>query len=210
MKILIIGGTGGTGKQLIKQALILGLKVTVLARTPEKINIEHPNLKVLKGDVLDYSSVSNAMQSQEAVLSALGHRLFFNPTKILSEGTKNIIRAMNENNVKHLICITSLGINETRFKLGIYYTLFVIPFIIFFYFRDKALQERLIEKSNLDWTIVQPGQLTNGKKREKYKVGSNAGNYILTKMISRADVAHFMLHELLNPSRLQQKTGISY
>jgi putative NADH-flavin reductase len=210
MKILIIGGTGATGKQLIQQALSLGLKVTVLARHPEKLRIEHANLIIIKGNVLDYQSVSNAMQSQQAVLSALGHKRFFIPTKTLSEGSKNIIRAMNENGVKRLICITSLGINESRFKLGLYYTLFVIPFIIFFYFRDKALQERLIEKSNLDWTIVQPGQLTNGKKREKYKVGKYAGHSILIKMISRADVAHFMLHELLKPSHLHQKTGISY
>ena len=72
--------------------------------------------------------------------------------------------AMEKHHIKRFICITSLGINDSRFKLGLYYTLFVIPVILLFYFLDKEKQERIIMKSNLDWTIVRPGQLTNGKK----------------------------------------------
>jgi hypothetical protein len=96
------------------------------------------------------------------------------------------------------ICVfqQTLGINNSRFNLGLYYTLFTIPVILLFYFLDKSKQEKLIIKSNLNWTIIRPGQLTNGRKRTKYKHGQEVGNYILTKMISRADVAHFMLSQL--------------
>ena len=150
------------------------------------------------------------MAGQDAILSVLGHKRFFIKTNILSEGTKNIIHAMEKHNVNRFICVTSLGINDSRFKLGLYYTLFVIPVITFFYFSDKSKQEKLIRSSNLDWTIVRPGQLTNGKKRGTYKHGVNIGNYVLTKMISRADVAHFILNQLNNKSYLHKTPGITY
>jgi putative NADH-flavin reductase len=210
MKLLIIGGTGGTGKELIKQALEQGHHVTALVRNPEKVKISHPNLIVKKGNVLDFDKVLEAVKGQDAVLSALGHKRFFIKTHILSEGTRNIIRAMEQHRVKRLICITSLGINDSRFKLGLYYTLFVIPVIIFFYFLDKSKQETLIKSSDLDWTIVRPGQLINGKKRGTYKHGADVGNYILTKMISRADVAHFMLSQLHDTTYLRKTPGITY
>jgi len=210
MKLLIIGATGGTGKELVKQALEQGHAVTVLVRDPKKVKAADHNLRVMKGDVLDFNSVQNAVAGQDAVLSALGHKKYFIKTSILSRGTKNIIQAMNEHGVTRFICITSLGINDSRFKLGLYYTLFVIPFIIFFYFRDKAKQERLIKASNLVWTIIRPGQLTNGRKRGLCKHGLNVGSYILTKMISRADVADFMLKELSENRYLYKTPGIVY
>ena len=210
MKLLIIGGTGGTGRELIKQALELGHRLTTLVRKPERVKITHPNLSVIKGNVLDPDKVGEVVAGQDAVLSALGHKRFFIKTTILSQGTKNIIHAMEKHNVNRFICVTSLGINDSRFKLGLYYTLFVIPVITFFYFWDKAKQEKLIRSSKLNWTIVRPGQLINGRKRGTYKHGADVGNYILTKMISRADVAHFMLCQLSDDTYSRKAPGVAY
>jgi putative NADH-flavin reductase len=209
MRIYIIGGTGKTGGELIKQALEQGHTVTALVRNPKKIKISNPNLSVIKGDVLDLSSFDLSVNGHDAVLSSLGHKKFIIKTNILSEGTKNIIAAMQKQRVKRLICITSLGINDSRFKLGLYYTLFTIPFILFFYFLDKSKQEKIIFKSDLDWTIIRPGQLTNGKKRLNYKHGLNVGNYIITKMISRADVADFMIRQLNDNTYIHMTPGIT-
>ncbi len=210
MKLLIIGGTGGTGKELIKRALDEDHEITVLVRNPKKVHTVHPNLRILEGNVLDSNSVERAVIGQDAVLSALGHKRFFIKTTILSKGTNNIINAMNKNEVRRLICITSLGVNDSRYRLGLYYTLFTIPVILFFYFLDKSKQEKLIRKSGLEWTIVRPGQLFNGKIRENYKHGPKVGHYILTKIISRADVAHFMLSQLHDKTYLHKAPGITY
>ena len=209
MKLLIIGGTGKTGRELIKQGLAEGHVITALARNPKKLKFDNPNFNIVKGDVLIPESMKIAFQGQDAVLSALGHKRFFIKTTILSRGTKNIINAMTNNGVKRFICITSLGINDSKFKLGLYYTLFTIPVILFFYFLDKSKQEKLIMNSNLEWTIVRPGQLTNGKKRTHYKHDTKAGHYILTKMISRASVAHFMLKNLENNLYLHKAVGVT-
>ncbi|MGI9546006.1 MAG: NAD(P)-dependent oxidoreductase [Flavobacteriaceae bacterium] len=210
MNILIIGATGKTGRQLVKQSLEKGYTVTALVRKPDKLKEQHPNLIIVQGDVLDPASIDHVMPNQDAVLCALGHKRFFLKTDILSKGTANIIHSMNTNGVRRLICITALGINDSRYRLGLYYTLFTIPFILYFYFRDKSRQERFIEESELDWTIIRPAQFIPGKKRSIYKHGHKVGHYILTKLITRADVAHFMLRELANPVYLNQKPGISY
>jgi putative NADH-flavin reductase len=88
MNILIIGGTGGTGKELVKQALELGHTVTALVRDPGKMKASHPKLVVLKGNILDYESVKEAVKGQDAVLSALGHKRFFSISGIKA-GRKN-------------------------------------------------------------------------------------------------------------------------
>jgi len=209
MKLFIIGGTGKTGRELIKQGLDQGHSITALVRNPNKVKLNDINLKVIKGNVLALDSFEKAIKEHDAVLSALGHKRFIIPTSILSKGTINIINAMKKHHVKRLICITSLGVNDSRFKLGLYYTLFTIPVILFFYFLDKSKQEKLIMNSELDWTIVRPGQLTNGKKRTNYKHGLSVGHYVLTKMISRASVAHFMLNQLDVKTYIKKTPGIT-
>ncbi len=198
MKLAIIGGTGKTGKELLQQGLEAGHTIAALVRNPKKVQLVHPNLTVIQGNVLNPKDLANIFYGKDAVLSALGHKRFLGPSHILSRGTENILQAMKTANVSRFICITSMGINDNKYRLGLYYTFFVIPLIIFFYFRDKSKQERLIKDSNLNYTIVRPGQLTNGRKSLRYKQGVNLGSFIWTKMISRADVAHFMPGELNN------------
>ncbi|MDL1891529.1 SDR family oxidoreductase [Sphingobacteriales bacterium CHB3] len=210
MKLLIIGATGGTGRELVEQALAQGHDVTAFVRNPSKIEIKNERLTIARGDVLDYQSVEKAVQGKDAVLSALGHNRWFVRTTILSEGTKNIITAMEKHGVKRFVCETTLGIGDTRGKLGLYYTLFVIPVIVFFYFRDKETQERHIKESRLDWIIVRPGQLTNGKRLGKYRHGMNIGSWLRTVSISRADVADFMLRQLTDDTYLHKTPAIAH
>ena len=209
MKILIIGATGGTGRELVKQALEGGHHVTAFARNPAKIRVQHEHLTVLQGDVLDLSSVEKAVKGQDAVLSALGHKRWIIPSSILSEGTRNVVGAMKRHGVQRFICETSLGVGNSRGRLGLYYSLFVIPFIVFFYFRDKKRQEEIVRNSGLDWVIVRPGRLTNGRMRRNYRHGVKIGNYIWTVSISRADVADFMLRQLEEDVYLNQAVGVA-
>lgn len=207
-RLLIIGAAGETGRQLVAQALARGYAVTALVRNSAKLKIEHSQLTVVQGDVLDYDSVEAAMHGQEAVLCALGHKRYFYPTRILSEGTKNILRAMATHGVKRLVCETSLGIGNSAGRMGLYYTFFVIPVILPFYFWDKTRQEKLIATSEVDWVIVRPGVLTNRAKRGAYRHGPNVGNFIWTVNIPRADVAHFMLDQVTDDTYLQTATGV--
>jgi putative NADH-flavin reductase len=207
---LIVGATGGTGRQLVAQALERGHAVTALVRNPSRLQLEHPHLKIVQGDVLDYASVEAAARGQEAVLSALGHKRFFYPTRILSEGTRNLLRAMEAHGVRRFVCETSLGIGDSAGRMGLYYTFFVIPVILPFYFWDKTRQERLIAQSAVEWVIVRPGVLTNGEKRGSYRHGRQAGSFLWTARISRADVADFMLNQLSDDAYLKTAAGVCW
>lgn len=209
-RVLIVGATGGTGRQLVAQALERGYTVTAFVRNPSRLQIEHPQLRVAQGDVLDYACVEAAMRGQEAVLCALGHKRFFYPTRILSEGTQNILRAMAAHGVRRLICETSLGIGDSAGRMGLYYTLFVIPAILPFYFWDKTLQERAIAESGVEWIIVRPGVLTNSDKRGRYRHGRHIGSFLWTVRIARADAADFMLNQLTSDTYLQTAPGVCW
>jgi putative NADH-flavin reductase len=208
MNLMIVGATGGTGQQLVTQALERGHQVTALVRRPPRAE-PRPGLTLVVGDVLDPCSLERAMPGQEAVLSALGHKRWFGPNQILSEGTRNLIAAMGRYGVQRLICETALGISDAWWQMGLYYTLFVRPVILPFYFRDKARQEAVIRASDLAWTIVRPGMLTNGPQRGQYRHGSRVGHWLWTVRISRADVAAFMLDQLTDRRYVRAAVGVA-
>ena len=210
MNILIIGSTGGTGTRLVSQALQRGHVVTAFARKISKIKITHDRLNIIKGDVLDVETLEKAVVGQDAVLCALGHKRWFYPNTILSGGTTNIIKTMENHNVKRLICETSLGIGDSIGRMGLYYTFFVIPFILPFYFWDKKKQEQAVKLSSLEWTIIRPGALNNKPPRGKYKHGSKIGNWFYTVGISRADVADFMLNQLEDKKYIHSSPGVCW
>jgi putative NADH-flavin reductase len=94
--------------------------------------------------------------------------------------------------------------------MGVYYTFFVIPFILPFYFWDKARQERVIAANRLNWVMVRPGALTNGAKRGRYRHGPNVGSFLSTVRISRADVADFMLNQMTDNTYLRSAPGVCW
>lgn len=210
MRLLVFGATGGTGREIVNQALERGHYVTAFARKPERLGISHQRLSVARGDVMDAASVDAAMPGHDAVLCALGSRQYLLPTNILAKGTRHIVAAMQTHGVRRLVCETSLGVSDSFGLLGLYYTLFVYPVVMPFYWFDKEDQEKLVKKSNLEWVIVRPGQLTNGPKRGQYQHGPKVGNYLWSVSISRADVADFMLNQLGDTPYLRTAVGVCY
>lgn len=194
----------------MEQALEEGHQVTAFVRNPEKLRIEHANLRIARGNVLDYATVESAMQGQSAVISALGHKQFFYPTRILSDGTRNVLRAMASRRVPRIICESSLGVGNAVGRLGLASTFFAVPLILPFYFWDRVRQEDLIEESDVDWVIVRPAVLTNGPELGSYRHGPNVGSYIWPNRISRADVAAFMLKQLNDDTYLGAAPGVCH
>jgi putative NADH-flavin reductase len=155
--------------------------------------------------------VEAAVRDQDAVVSALGHKRFFYPNRIQSDGISNILRAMKVHGVPRLICETALGIGDSAGRLGPVATLFVVPVILPFYFWDKARQEQLIAASDREWVIVRPATLTNKPARGSYRHGGDAGSFWGMPKISRADVADFfMLDQLTSNTYLGRAPGLSW
>jgi putative NADH-flavin reductase len=200
VKLLVIGATGATGKEIVSQALALGLSVTALLRNPAKADFT-PVVNIARGDILDPASLKQALAGQEAVISSLGSGATgpFKKMTMLSEGTRNLIGAMQAQHVNRLVCITGIGAGESKGHGPWWYN-----------YEDKTRQESVVRGSGLDWTLVRPGVLTNGPSKGLGTVrvlidltGVQAGQ------ISRADVAAFCLREMTDGHYLQQAPVIT-
>jgi len=209
MNIIIFGATGPSGRLIVEQALEQGHNVTAFARNPDAVKIHNDKLTVIKGDILDPSAVENAISGKDAVLSALGVRKLGKNT-ILSEGTKNIIAAMENHGVKRLVCMTSLGVGDSKDQPAWLFRAIIRPLLLRNVFIDKEEQERLVKASKLDWIIVRPAGLTNGPRTGSYKHWVGELKAPITNRISRADVADFMLKQLTDETYLRKTPGQSY
>jgi len=192
MKLVVFGATGKTGKEIVKQSLSQGYKVTAFVRDPSKMAVEHGDLKVVKGDIYELTAVTQAVQGQDAVICALGTSEL-GKTTVRSEGTANIIRAMKANHVNRLVVITAMGVAESWSTLSFINKLFFATFL-----RsardDHEKQEVVVKESNLDWTIIRPSGLTDTQLTQKYAIGENV--LAKTSKIARADVAHAIIKEI--------------
>lgn len=207
MKLVIFGSTGGTGQQLLRQALEDGHEVVAVARRPEAITQESPRLQVLRGDALDPATLPEAVRGVEAALSALGVGQDFRTTTVISRGTANIVAALRDAGVRRFLCVTSGGcLYDPR-----------EPFLFRVFgrallkniFADHARTEEIVRAADLDYTIVRPPRLTNGKRTDKYRLARET--YVPGgTTIARADLAAFLLHEARACEYLRCAVAIGY
>ena len=210
MKILLIGATRGTGKEILSQALAQNHEVTALVRNPATLTLQNSNLKVVQGDILDAASVEQAMIGQEAVICSLGLSISESrkTTTIYSDGTRNLVAAMNKQGVHRLVCITGVGAGDSRGHGGFLYDNIFLPLLLSGGYADKTRKEEIIKQSDQDWVIVRPGVLNNKEAKGTYRVMLD-GKYTI-KDIARADVAAFVLQQLTSDTYLKKTPGISY
>lgn len=207
MKLLVFGSTGSVGRHLVHRALDEGHAVTAFAREPEKLDIEHEKLRVVQGDVLDPGTVANAVQGgEDAVVCIIGAGA---EGTVRTEGTKHIVRAMEEAGVRRLICQSALGVGDSWENLSVEWKKIVKGPLRGAY-DDHAGQEAQITQSGLDWTIVRAAAFTDGERTGTYRHGFPPTDQTHTFAISRADVADFLLKQLSDDSYLRKTPGLTY
>lgn len=211
LHILVIGATRHTGNLVMQQALAAGHTVTALARDPARIGIRHDRLRVMRGDVLDPATLASALAGCDAVVSALGATSKVRAhTTLYSQGMRNIIEAMRENDVHRLIAITAAPLCRDKSDTlpSKLITTLLWTFIKELY-ADMARMEDVLRASDLDWTIVRPPKLTSKPATGKYRTAINRsvhGGY----SISRADQAGAILALLDDPASIGAAFGIAY
>ena len=208
MRLLIFGATGGTGRQLVRQALERGHAVTAFARDPAALD-ERDGLRALAGDVLDAAAVERAVAGHDAVLCALG-KPATSPGKVRSEGTRNVVRAMERSGTRRLICQSTIGVGDSRALLPPLYRFVLVPSILRRTFAEHERQEAIVRSSQLDWTIIRAGALTDGDRTGRYRHGFPPTDRTLEFEVSRADVADFALGLVSDSGYVRQTPSISY
>ena len=209
MKFLLIGATGPTGREIVKQGLELGHEITALVRDASKIPVEHPKLRLVTGDILKQSDVEAVMAGQEAVICSLGTGVTFKHVTLFSDGTRHLLHAMDNLAVRRIVCITGIGAGDSRGHGGFIYDRVIEPTILHSIYQDKDRQEELLRQSDRDWIILRPGMLTNDPGKGEYKVLLNLSGITVGK-IARADVAEFALKQLTASEYLHKTPLLTY
>jgi len=207
-RLLVVGGTGRTGRLILDAASAAGLSVRALARDPASLSEDRADVEVCRGDVLDIGSLAAALTGVDAVVSALGTKLELRPVTVLSQGTGNLIAAMTQAGIARLICITGVGAGDSRGHGGVLYDRLWLPTLLRQVYADKDRQERAIRDSGLDWTIVRPARLADHPARGRYRTITSFNGERM-KTISRADVAAFIVDELREHQYSRQTVNLT-
>lgn len=208
MKIIIFGATGTVGRVTVKQALENGYEVTAFARNPQKIGFTHKNLRLVSGDAYSQEDVMKAVEGHDAVIVTLGSGMS-RSSKIRSLGTLNVIRAMQQHGVKRLICQSTLGAHESWSNLNFFWKYIMFGLLLKPVFKDHELQEKLVQASGLDWTIVRPSAFAEGQATNAFKEDIATTERSLTLKITRSDIAGFLTRQISDPSYKLKAVSIS-
>ncbi|MBL8954154.1 MAG: SDR family oxidoreductase [Myxococcaceae bacterium] len=203
MRVLILGATGGTGREALQALLDAGHEVTALVRSP--LNVESDRLTVMRGDALNAADVDAAVRGQDAVVVTLGIRE--NPlrvrfrgagatsSQVRSEGTRLVVAAMQKHDVKKLIVQSSYGVGPSREMLTLKWRL-IFSLLLKPQIADTEVQEVVVRESGLDWVLVQPVGLTD---TDDERVFTSETNETQSMAVSRRAVGRLLASFVSSP-----------
>jgi uncharacterized protein YbjT (DUF2867 family) len=201
MKVLVLGATGGTGRLIVRDSLEKGHSVVALVRST--VGADLPGADLIEGDARNEIILERALDGCDVVVSALGTGMGLRKVTLLADATRALILAMARSGVRRLVCISALGVGDSRGHGGFVFDRFFQPLLLSQAYKDKDRQEAAIRASSLDWVIVRPGMLTNDPARGSIRAIVDLAG-IKGGKISRVDVARFVVEQLVSTTWLKQ------
>jgi len=208
--ILVIGANGGIGRQSVELALKQGHHVTAVLRNPANLILTHPNLEIVKGDIMHPESLKRYLENTDVIISAIGKNSL-KPTTLYSDGNRNLLNLMKEAGIRRVFFISAAGIDvspgQSLFvRLA---TKYILQKLLRNMYADIRAMEKIVKASDLNWTIVRPPRLTDKPSTGRYRFAINKFlKNCLT--ISRADVAHFMINNINNEAAYKKTIEVAY
>jgi uncharacterized protein YbjT (DUF2867 family) len=216
MKVLILGGTGRTGKYVVEEAIRSGHKVTCLVRNESSIKVNDPALTVLKGSPEIPSELGHALAGCSAVISTLNISRYSDfpwsklrtPPTFMSDAIKNLVKLSEEQEIKRVVVCSAWGAAETKNEIPGLFRCLIDNSNIGFAYRDHERQEEILRRSRLQWTIVRPTGLINIRKLQVV-IESYNGTPKPKMTISRRSVAKYLVDALERDSLIYKAPVIS-
>jgi len=196
MRVVIFGASGKTGMLLVNQALEAGHAVTVFVRNASVFKTSDKNLTIVQGTLSDLEKLTEAINGADVCVSTLGGNSLTKRSQQITTGIQNIVHVMELQGVKRLIYMSSLGAGESKFFMPAFMRFIIVNLMLRIPLADHNQNEHNIMKSNLKWTIVRPGGLTDGVLNKNIKHGSEKILIKQNNTISRASVASFIMSEV--------------
>jgi putative NADH-flavin reductase len=204
MRVAVFGGSGRTGGLVVERCLAAGYEVTALVRTAATF-AWRDRVRVVEGSVFDVEAVRRAISGSDAgaevVLSALGARSL-KREEVLERAVPVIVEAMRAEGVTRIVALGSAGALKDSLKKQAAWRRWLVQKIVYntvlqWAVASQISQWKTLAASGLDFTMVMPPMLTDGKGRglSRVRVDGEAlpwgGN-----RIARADVADFMVAQV--------------
>jgi nucleoside-diphosphate-sugar epimerase len=216
LRVLVVGATGGSGRATVEALLDQGHRVTAFSRHADRLPLRHERLVCINGDAMRPQDIDAAVRGHGAVCVTLGIaddalrvRLTGRANTALdvrSAGTRHVIDAMRRHGVRRLVVQTSFGVGETRGKLP-WTTQVIFALLLKPQIADTERQEAAVRASGLDWTLIQPVNLTDGAGNGEL-LASPAGARRSLK-VSRILVGRALADALRNVAWLQRSVTLS-
>jgi hypothetical protein len=205
MRLTIFGASSATGRLLVEKALAAGHEVTAFVRNEQKLGISSPKFKVLGGDALNAVHVEAAINGSDAVLSTLGPK--GKPAVMAAQSTQNIVDAMEKHGVKRLVLVSVAGIAVPQDNRQKNLIDGLLKLLLKDVFLDRENQIAVLNASTVEWVAVRVPRLTDEPAKGSVKAffGSPKPSFKVT----RADLADFMLEQLMSDQWLRQAPILS-
>ena len=202
MHLVVFGGSGPTGQQVVRQALNAGHLVTATTRRPHQFPLKADSLNVVRTDVTDPNEVASAVAGAAAVISTYGVPYTRKPVTVYSTGISHIVDAMTEHGVSRLVCVSSTTVadepapGETFWWRAVIEPLLLRRVLGRTLYDDMEKMEGQVRASDLTWTIVRPAGLYDADEPGPYDM---APPRLRGRFTSRADLAQALLSEATDP-----------
>jgi putative NADH-flavin reductase len=207
MKLVVLGATGGTGLEIVRQAIEHGHSVTAFVRSAERLKPFGDRITVKQGNLLHVAELERAISGHDAILSGFGPRVPIAKAdaNLLRDFAAALTAAMQRAGVRRVVVVSTAFLFKDSIVPPTYlFGRLFFPGVVV----DADGMERTFVQSGLDWTIVRPPQLTDKPLTGEYRVRTGH----LPRFgfnISRADVGHCFIKAVEDRGSIGKILGVS-
>lgn len=211
MELTVLGATGRTGRQVVRQALDAGHGVTAVVRDQARLPVDGGRLRIVTADVMDPHGLARAVEGRDAVVSALGPQ-GRGPTAVCSGGVRAALEVMRATGVRRIVAVSAAPLAPLPPGESLLMRRLVDPLVRRAFanvYADLAVMEEALRSADCDWTVVRPPRLSDKPLTGVYRTVTDAA-VPHGGTISRADLAHAILAVLQDPDTIRTAVGTAY
>lgn len=209
-QLSVFGASGRTGAMLINVAVDRGYSVTAFFRNESDRQYLPENTACIVGNILDSNYLDQAIAGAEVVICAFGQREPYKDV-FCADATAGIIESMKKNGVDRLLCITSALAGDCTINRSLFIRVMarLNRLLRAAVASDRDEQERMVEESGLNWTIVKPAELMDENEKPRFIHGESLMIDAYSR-ISRYHLTNFMLDHLESDTYSRKKVVLRY